>query len=152
MRKIKPKLASAERLSNLITQYFEWIKGENHTEQKEIKGVPTDEIVWVRQPEPPTIAGLALHLGFNSLKEMADYETTGKYPELIQGGRLRIIYEYEKKLNNGPASGAIFALKGMLDWTGQDENKPSEATNVNLKTEIITSGPPLASSERDVVL
>ncbi|MBS1519556.1 MAG: hypothetical protein JST50_01060 [Bacteroidetes bacterium] len=152
MRKIKPKLASAERLNNLITHYFEWIKGEYRTEPKEINGVLTDEKVWVRLPEPPTIAGLALHLGFSSLKEMSQYESTGKYPELIQGGRLRVIYEYEKRLLNGPASGAIFALKGILDWNGQDEDKPSEPTNINLKTEIITAGPPLASSERDVVL
>jgi len=152
MRKSKPKFASAKRLDNLIMQYFEWIKGEHHTEQKEIKGVLTDEIVWDREAEPPTIAGLALYLGFNSLKQVEQYEATGKYAWLIQWGRLHIISEYEKKLHNGPSSGAIFALKSLLGSNGQDDDKPSEATNINLKTEIITTGPPLASSERDVVL
>ena len=152
MKKSKPKFASAERLGNLIMQYFEWIEGEYHIEQKEIKGVLTDEKVWDRESEPPTIAGLAFHLGFSSLKQMEQYEAAGKYAGLIQRGRLRIIAEYEKKLHTGPSSGAIFALKGLMGWNNQDENKPSEATNINLKTEIITTGPPLASSERDVVL
>jgi hypothetical protein len=131
MRKSKPKFASAVRLSNLIMQYFERIKTES---------------------EPPTISGLALHLGFHSLKQVEQYEATGKYAWLIQNGRLRIIAEYEKKLLNGPSSGAIYALKSLLHSNVQDENKPPEVTNINLKTEIITTGPPLASSERDVVL
>lgn len=152
MRKIKPKFASAERLGNLIMQYFEWIKGEHHTEQKELKGVLTDEIIWNREAEPPTIAGLALHLGFSSLKQMEQYEVTGKYADVIQQGRLRIMYAYEKKLHNGPSSGAIFAIKILLNLNVKEDDKLSEASNINLKTEIISTGPPLASSERDVVL
>jgi len=152
MRKSKLKFASTRVLDKLIIQYFEWIEGEHHIEQKEIKGILTDEKVCDRESEPPTIAGLAFHLGFCSLQQMEQYEATGKYAWLIQRGRLRIIAEYEKKLHTGPSSGAIFALKDLIGSHNKDEHKQSEATDINLKTEIITAGPPLASSEHDVKL
>lgn len=151
MKKFKTKFASAEELNKLITHYFKWIEGEYHTEQKEIKGNLKDVKVYDREPEHPTIAGLAFHLGFCSLKQMEQRETKGKYSELLQCARLRIMAAYEKRLLDGPSSAVIFALKG-LGWNDREDNKPAEATNVNLKTEFITTGPPLASSERNIAL
>lgn len=64
-------------------QYFEWIEGKYHTIQKEIKGILTDEKVWEREPEPVTIAGPALYLGFTSRKELEQCEASGKYADLV---------------------------------------------------------------------
>lgn len=151
MKKTKKKFTSVEELESLITCYFKWIEGEYHIEQKEVKGELKDEKVYDREPEPSTVAGLAFHLGFCSLKQMEQRETKGKYSELLQCARLRIMSEYEKKLITKPSSAIIFALKG-LGWNNRDNNKPAETTNMNLKTELISTGPPLASSERDIAL
>ncbi|MDO3624719.1 terminase small subunit [Mucilaginibacter sp. BT774] len=70
MKKTKTKFASAEELDTLIAQYFDWIEGKYHTVQKQTKGILTDETVWEREPEPATIAGLALYLGYISRKEL----------------------------------------------------------------------------------
>ncbi len=151
MRKTKTKFASAEELDKLITQYFEWIEGEYQAEQKEIKGDLKDVKVWIRDPEPPTIAGLAFHLGFSSLAQMEWYRYKGKHAELIQRAILRIMANYEKKLHDGSASGAIFILKGSGEYDRKN-NKPAEKTNVNLKTKLIIAGPALSSSERDIAV
>jgi len=151
MKKTKKKFTSAEELDSLITCYFKWIEGEYPIEQKEVKGELKDVKVYDREPEPPTIAGLAFHLGFSNLTQMELHEAKGKYSGLLQRARLRIMAEYEKKLLNGPSSGAIYALKG-LGWNDRYNNRPSGATNIDLKTELISSGPPLAFSEGDVAL
>ena len=151
MKKTKPKFTSAEELGTIITQYFDWIEGKYHIIQKETKGILTDEKVWDREPEPATIAGLAFHLGFTSRKQMEQYEANGKYGELIQRARLRVMADYEKKLHVASSSGAIFALKS-LGWISEENHQPTEATNLGIKVEIVTSGPPLAASEQEVVL
>ena len=151
MKKTKTKFASAEELDRLIAQYFEWIEGKYHIEQKEIKGILTDEKVWDREPEPATIAGLAFHLGFSSRKQMEHYEATGKLSEFIQRARLRVMADYEKKLHLPSSSGAIFALKS-LGWNDGDDHKSSGTDNLNVKVEIVASGPQLASSEQEVIL
>jgi hypothetical protein len=69
----------AEQLTLCIADYFKWIEGEHHTESLPFK--PTaksppemrDQKVWDREPQPPTLSGLALHLGFYSLHAFEAY-------------------------------------------------------------------------------
>jgi hypothetical protein len=102
--------------------------------------------------DPPTLTGLALYLGFQSLEDFESYETRGRYASYLRRARLMIIAVYEKKLHNANASGAIFALKGM-GWKEKTESKPAtKAPPTTLTVKIIESGPTLAANEKEVVL
>jgi len=152
----KPPKFTAIKLNQLIDAYFIHINGEYHLDAKPAKttkATTTPEVkVWDRQPEPATITGLALYLGFSSRQAFDNYEDTGKHALLLKRGRLRIEAEYEKKLHQQPASGAIFALRSM-GWNEKTEEKinidPSAKT---LKIKILESGPLPATNEKDVML
>lgn len=77
--------------------------------------------------EPPTITGLALHLGFSSRQSFYDYEAKEEFAYTIKRARLRVEHEYEKCLHRKVPIGAIFALKNF-GWTDKTE---VTATNFN---------------------
>jgi hypothetical protein len=139
-----------------INAYFSFIEGEYHLESK--PGKITDEPapthkVWDRDPEPATFSGLALFLGFNSIRAFEDYIETGELSDVLKWGRLRIEASYERKLHAQSATGAIFALKYM-GWNERTEAKQTggEQLPKTIKVEILESGPKPAESERDVIL
>ncbi len=147
--------ANAAYLERLIAAYFESINGEFHFENIPSKN-NADEItekkrVWDRLPEPPTLSGLALYLGFDSCESLDNYSATGQYATFIKRALLRIETAYEQKLHNGPASGAIFALK-KLGWNQREipiaENNAACQLNINVTENRI----PVAGNEKDVRL
>jgi hypothetical protein len=156
MKLTNPLFTSAKAVDKLIAQYFKWIEGEyiEETESKPAKNTAdtAEQKAHTREPEPATIAGLALHLGFESRQAFEEYEAVGKYAGKLKRARLRIEAGYEMKLHKQSPTGAIFALKNM-GWNERTDSKPTDgAVNPVLKIEIIQSGPQLASSENEVVL
>lgn len=144
------------QLKALIAAYFKYIKGEYHLEDIPAKGKGVDEMVkqkiWDREPEAPTISGLAHYLGFDSREAFNQYEVTGEFSSTLKRSRLRIEAEYEKKLHQQPSSGAIFALKNM-GWHERSNTATDEQTPVcELHIEIIESTIPPATSEKEVSL
>src|SRR5437879_3824237 len=99
-------------LTTRINTYFNFIEGEYHLETKpgkETKDQPAPaQKVWDRDPEPATFAGLALSLGFNSIRAFEDYIENGDFAEVLKWAHLRIEASYEKKLHAQSATGAIF--------------------------------------------
>ncbi len=155
MKKLNPALSSARKLSQRIDDYFEHIKGE-YSNEPEIKSVKRTTPVmmkdWTRDPEPPTITGLAFFIGFNSRQAFEEYEQTDKFANILKRARLRIETTYEKKLHQPSPYGAIFALKS-LGWNEKTGNETAgDSLMGNMKIEIVQSGPELADSEKDVVL
>lgn len=146
-----------EQINHRIADYFKWIEGEFHTQLLPFK--PTaksppemrEQKVWDRQPQPATLSGLALHLGFDSLQAFESYEKHGRFASIAQRARLRIESEYEKMLHQQPSTGAIFALKS-LGWMEKQAVKAVELTPAQstLKIEITPAGPPPANCEQDV--
>jgi hypothetical protein len=144
---------TTHQLDSLIDAYFTRIAGEFHFKNIPAKRSPTGkttkQIVWDREPEPPTISGLVLFLGFESRAAFDKKERKGKYAQSLKRARLRIENEYEKKLHNPTASGAIFALKN-LGWNERDiaaaGNNAPQSLNVNVNDSAI----PTAGSEREV--
>lgn len=142
------------QLKALIAAYFKYIKGEFHLEDLPVKGKATTETasqkIWDREPEAPTISGLAHYLGFDSREAFNQYETSGDFASTLKRGRLRIESEYEKKLHQQPSTGAIFALKN-LGW-----NERSAATEPiavhELQIKIIEDTIAPAFNEKDVIL
>jgi hypothetical protein len=118
------------QLKALIAAYFKYIKGEYHLEDTPAKGKGGDEMVkqkiWDREPEAPTISGLAHYLGFDSRDAFNQYELTGEFASTLKRSRLRIEAEYEKKLHQQPSSGAIFALK---TWGGMSVSAQLQTNN-----------------------
>ena len=149
-----PAFFTADELAARIKAYFSHIEGEFHLEMKPGKN-PEDgtsaKKVWDREPEPATITGLALFIGFNSRDEFNDYEENGEFAVILKRGHLCIEAIYEKKLHQQSPTGAIFALKSM-GWNEKAENlKPTDMVRF-IKVKIIESGPQPVSSEKEVVL
>lgn len=153
MKFLEPKLTAAE-LNRRVKAYFTFIEGDSHIELKPPKNakdgsVLEEVIVYDRQPEPPTLTGLALFIGFSSRQEFEDHEKKPRFADVLKRARLKIEAEYEKKLHLTSAAGAIFALKS-LGW-----NDDKETANPALKTleiKILESGPSLANTEKEVIL
>src|ERR1700761_8478239 len=139
----KPPKLAFEQLNQKIQDYFFYIEGEYHTEQKLPKNAkddaqPENVIVYDRQPEPPTITGLAFHLGFSSRQEFEEHEKKPRYAQQLKRARLKIEAEYEKKLHLTSAAGAIFALKSL----GWNDDKETDITALKtLDIQIIETGP-----------
>lgn len=147
---------NASQLEQLIDAYFKHIEGEFHFEDIPVKSKTDDDVtekkkVWDRPPEQPTISGLALYLGFDSCDALDDYCANGQYAPLIKRARLRIETAYEQKLHQGPASGAIFALK-KLGWNQHGANTHTDSSICELNVNVNNNGPPVADNEKDVMI
>lgn len=149
-----PNFDTSDALDNLINSYFNYIGGEAAGESV-LPGMPEKNSNgnkgWKREPEPATITGMALYLGFSSIAELENYEQQGLFADTLKRGRLRIEAYYEKKLHQQSATGAIFALKSM-GWKEKNEFKTEAATPGTLKIEIADTGIVLAAEEKDVIL
>lgn len=132
-----PHFDSPEKLIEACENYFEYIKGESHIEQKSIKSDDgdvkiIDVEIWDRHPEPPTVTGLTLFLGFSDRGSLDDYERKEEFSHIIKRARKLVEHGYEKKLHGDKNIGAIFALKNM-GWKDKTEVE-SINTNYNIDT------------------
>ncbi|HVW14939.1 MAG TPA: hypothetical protein VHB54_13980 [Mucilaginibacter sp.] len=147
---------SAIKLNELVDQYFEYVKGEYQpaTEQPKpgkAKSKSTVEKICVREPEPPTLAGLILYLGFNSREEFETCAAAGRYHGPLNRAKLRIEAIFEQSLH-GHSGGAIYALKCMGHMVSPDQTEKQTADGPILKVEVTQSGPNTAANEKEVQL
>ncbi|MES2060846.1 MAG: terminase small subunit [Bacteroidota bacterium] len=138
-----------------INKYFTTLQGAYHTEKVPVKGAKDhtetiDQKVWDREPEPATLSGLALAIGFTSINEMEAYEREGKFAPVVKKARLRVEAEYEKKLHFQSSTGAIFFLKN-LGWNEKTDDFLQDIPKT-IKIEIIDPGTKLAGTEKEVDL
>jgi len=107
-----------EELSKEVDGYFEYIKGESEIQEVEVPGRKKKQKVrvWTREPEPPTVTGLCLYLGFASLQSLSEYEKKGGViGDIIKRGKTRVANRYEQNLSGSQPTGSIFALK-VMGW------------------------------------
>lgn len=135
-----PVFKTPQSLSKKIDSYFIYIQGAHHFQVKRLIDEETGQIkrakvqVWDRFPEPATITGLTLFLGFVNRQSLYDYGSNNKFSGIIARARTRVEHEYEKRLEGKAARGAAFALKQM-GWTDRHEViQTSTNTNVNYNT------------------
>lgn len=99
---------TVEELQEAIDKYFD------------VKCAPTligDKL----QPNPPTVSGLALHLGFSDRQSIYDYKEREEFSCTIKKAITRIEEYAEKQiLSGGQATGAIFWLKNK-GWSDKQE-------------------------------
>lgn len=117
-----PMYNSPEELAAEIDKYILWIAGERGKETVRVGRRLTEREFWIRNPEPPTITGLALFLGFASRQSLEDYDKMGgAYSYIIKRAKHFIAHGYEKLLHDGKPVGGIFALKNIDKWTDRVE-------------------------------
>lgn len=116
----KPFYETPELLADQINEYFEYIKGEFIIQELKVKNAKTGKTktiknqICVRDPEPATITGLTLFLGFSHLEALTDYEKKGPaFAEIVKRAKLRVANRYERNLSGTTPTGSIFALKNM---------------------------------------
>ncbi|PIF44313.1 DNA-packaging protein gp3 [Chryseobacterium sp. 52] len=128
-----------------IDEYFEYIKGEfimkpgeRYSKTKNLDGTVTEVTEtyeyeeWIRNPERPSVTGLAIFLGFESRQSMYDYEKKSVFSYIIKRGLLLIEDKYVGGLWLERPTGVIFALKNM-GWSDKTE---IEQTSKNINYDI----------------
>ncbi|CAL1518179.1 DNA-packaging protein [Chitinophaga sp. MM2321] len=121
-----PIFANPEELSAVVDAYFIYCEGEFHFEKQPRVNKKTEEIefeevkAWDRYPEPYTVTGLVLFLGFAHRQSLDDYEEKPEYSDIIKRARSRVEHGYEKRLFHDRPTGAIFALSNM-GWKNQHQ-------------------------------
>ena len=115
------KYKTAEEMQKGIDEYFELCQPKPMTDDegnvlKDKSGNPVIEL------NPPTITGLALHLGFESRTSMYVYEQKPEFMYTLRRARMRCENWLEKNGLEGktPPTMAIFALKNY-GWTDKQE-------------------------------
>ena len=115
------KYKTAEEMQKGIDEYFELCRPKYATDAdgnvlKDNRGNPIIEL------NPPTITGLALHLGFCNRSAMYDYEARGEFCHAVKTARSRCEQWVETNglAGNTPPAMAIFALKNY-GWTDKQE-------------------------------
>lgn len=118
-----PLFESVDDFNAKVDEYFEWIQGDKEIVcDSDDDGDPQDREVFSRWPEPPTITGLCLFLGFESRQSFYDYEKRPGFSYAVKRAKLRIEAEYEKSMQTARNPTAhIFALKN-LGWSDKQEH------------------------------
>lgn len=132
-----PVYEDAEYLSAKIKEYFEYVSGEfvdvTYTEE-DSKGKKKEHVktICVREPENPTLTGLALFLGFCSRQSLYDYKDKKEFSYIIKRATTVIESHHENNLGEKSPTGAIFALKNMgwKDSQNVDHTTKGEAVNI----------------------
>lgn len=119
-----PKYETPEQLEELIGKYFDecvpvpltYTKGDQELVLTDKNGNP------VYSDNPPTVAGLAFHLGFVSRQSIYDYEVkTDDFAYIVKRSRLLIEEYHEKRLSTASSPvGSIFWAKNH-GWSDKQE-------------------------------
>lgn len=121
-------------VERLVDDYFVWIGGEGHYEKHE-EG--PDRWIWDRRPEPPTVTGLALHLGFSHKQSLYDYAERPEFFDPIKRGLSRVEKHHEIQIAHGDkCTGNIFALKNM-GWADKTETKNEHIGRIEVVRKVI---------------
>jgi len=144
---LSPVFKTARKLANKVDAYFRYIEGAYNSEIKAGK----EEKKHTREPEPATLTGLALFIGFNSLIELYDYEQNGEFADVISRGCLQVQSAYEKKLHQQSSSGAIYALKNLMRKEKGDHPAPV-IQKINIEAVTVETGYKIASNESEVTI
>lgn len=116
---MKKKYKTVKELQDAIDAYFETCKDELvYNNDGEVATDKSGNPIFI--PHPPTVAGLALHLGFADRQSIYDYKGLEEFSCTIKNAITRIEEYAEQHLYIGRATGAIFWLKNH-GW--KDETK-----------------------------
>lgn len=153
----RPRVFEAPaQMFNEIVAYFDWIEGEYEIRNVKVPAaneqgyITVDEEVCVRKPEPPTITGMCLYLGFSgrSALEMYKRDHVG-FLDVVNYGIALVTNGYEKNLHGAKCFGSIFALTNIKaeDWKQKQEVYNDFSENVVKGFNYITPVQPATDSD-----
>ena len=111
-----PLYEDADTLQKAIDEYFKEHEGLTIVKNEDGSIMVNDKGDIVEIIKPPTMSGLAYHLGFESRQSLYDYKKNVKFSYIIKRARLRIEMFAESMLYHGKPTGPIFHLKNM-EWS-----------------------------------
>ncbi len=112
-----------KKVDELVNDYFQWIDGEYELVKKTVDGKEIEVKKYSRYPEPPTVTGLTLHLGFAHKDSLYKYAKKVEFYDSIKRGLTQIEKYHEILTSKGDkCTGNIFILKnfGWKDKTEQE--------------------------------
>lgn len=127
-----PVYDNPDDLAKKVDEYFEYVKGDyTYVCKTDDDGKEYDTKVYTREPEPVTITGLCLYLGFESRQSFYDYEKRPGFSYIIKRSRMMVENYYEKTAQSAKQQTFhIFALKNM-GWSDKQEIDQKTELNVN---------------------
>ena len=136
-----PKFENVESLQKAIDEFFDSCKPEIVRDNNGNVILDKNNMPLLRM-NPPTITGLALHLGFVSRRSIYDYENRNDdFSHTIKKARLKCENYIEKGLYTGeiPAAAGIFSLKNF-GWSDKQDIDLNSENKVDIQIEIIDAG------------
>lgn len=136
-----PKYTTVEELESKIEEYFDscvpvYAKNDDGSLVLTTKGEPV-----LLDHNPPTITGLALHLGFTTRLSLINYQSKPQFMNTVSRAKARVELYAEKQLYN-PAikpNGPIFALKNF-GWRDSQELQHTHNNTPTLNLKLMTDG------------
>ena len=110
------KFTSPKEMQVKIDEYFK--KCDQRTRQV----VSNGDIIKLLNPEPYTMAGLALILDLDR-KSLLNYSKNDLFFPTIKTARLRVEQDVERRSNEGGGAGCIFNLKNNFGYKDKTEMK-----------------------------
>ena len=99
-----PKFETPEQLERAIELYYETLEGDKDHLDK-----------------PPTLAGLARALGFESRQSLVDYKEKPEFTYIIKEARMRIEEHHEGRLSGANSTGSICWLNNHAGYVTRQE-------------------------------
>lgn len=130
-----PKYECKEEIEGLIEKYFEDCNGELYLDDK---GKPIldnrGNLIYKKQPKPPTVTGLALSLGFNSRTSLFDYQGKGEFMNTIMRAKSYIEEYAERRLfDKDGVQGAKFSLiNNFKGWSEKSKDESPGESGVQI--------------------
>lgn len=116
--------ADIQKVAELVDDFFKYIEGEKDEEGD-----------WTRWPEPPTVTGLTLHLGFCDKSTLYDYANIDQFSHSIKRGLVKIEQFHEKATARGDkCTGNIFIMKNF-GWKDKVEHDVTSKQEIVWKEE-----------------
>ena len=119
----KPAFRSLEELQQQIDDYFDdckpvFARDQDGRLEYDQWGRPI-----VIDPNPPTVTGLALWLGFKTRRALLEYKGTRDYRDTVLRGMARVEkYMEQQLLTREGVRGAMFSLQNNFGWKPEDKD------------------------------
>lgn len=135
-----PKFRTKEEIQVKIDAYFKECEGELLLDGNgNPVCTPKTGLVYIKQPKPPTVTGLALALGFASRQSLMEYQGKKEFADTIIRAKSRIEEYAEARLfDRDGVNGAKFSLiNNFRGWGEKPEQEQDTGSNMVALAEIL---------------
>ena len=127
-----PKFRTKEEIQEKIDAYFKECEGELLLDSNGNPTCTKTGLVYIKQPKPPTVTGLALALGFASRQSLMEYQGKKEFADTIIRAKSRLF-------DRDGVNGAKFSLiNNFRGWGEKPEQGQDIGSNMVALAEILT--------------